>query len=409
MGLYNEVFMINKDKYEEKSKKKLRKEMMKVFYEGNHIKYYLSILIVVVFVLLQIFVANIMKMLIDVATTQNIDELKKFIGLSIIYIIVLAFVQLANNKIKYPFQYKAMKQYKNMVFKKITEKSIASFDSESTGTYISSLTNDAISIDTNYLFTTFDIISNVLLIIGSLGMMFFLSWSLTAVVLISSILPMLVPIIAGKNVAKKEKIVSDKNENFVILVKDLLSGFNVIKSFKSLKEVTMLFKEANHDLEASKCKRRKASNNIGILATVLSFIAEIGVFVYGALLAIRGEITVGVVIAFIQLMNYIVEPIAVLPSLLANRSSAIALIDKFIELSHDCLELDDFIDISNLEYDIKFENFCFGYSEKNVLENVNLTIKKNMSYAIVGSSGCGKSTLLKVLLGEYDDYEGSLR
>lgn len=82
-----------------------------------------------------------------------------------------------------------------------------------------------------------------------------------------------------------------------------MSGFTVIKSFKAESEVAKLFGKDNQQLEQEKCKRRKTSDLIGIISGGASFIVQIGIFFYGAYLAIRGVITAGVVVAFVQLMN----------------------------------------------------------------------------------------------------------
>lgn len=385
-----------------------RREYMEIFYYKNKLRYILAIVTLIILCLMELFVANIMQLLTDVAVEKNMEKLVLFILLSILYIIVLSIMQTVHIKTKFSFVKKAMYQYKKKTFSKISEKNVSSFHKENTGSYISSLTNDVNSIETNYLFSNLDIIKNILLVIGALFMMFYYDWTFTIVVVISSFFPLIVSTLLGNRIIEKEKIVSNQNEIFVSLVKDLLSGFSVIKGFRAEREVTAIFLEKTKELEDAKYKRRMVASIVGIIATILSFIAEIIVFIYGAWLAINGNISVGVMIAFIQLMNYIIGPVSQLPTLISNRKSALALMDKFILLSSYNQIKEGKYEIEKVEQDIVFDHVQFGYSDEDVLKDINVRFEKGNSYAIVGSSGSGKSTLLNMILGSFDNYRGKI-
>lgn len=193
------------------------------------------------------------------------------------------------------------------------------------------------------------------------------------------------------------------------MVKDLLSGFSVIKSFKAEKEAIHLFNEKNNSLELKKCKRMKTEESINIVSGMIGFIVQIGIFLYGAYLSIQGQITAGVVVAFVQLMNYILAPIQRLPALLANRKAANALIDKIVLYTVSNSNEKGEKEISGIDKGIVCRDVKFGYDENTaILKGIDMTFEKGKSYAIVGSSGSGKSTLLNLLLGSYNNYEGSI-
>ncbi|HHX72108.1 MAG TPA: ABC transporter ATP-binding protein [Clostridiales bacterium] len=133
-------------------------------------------------------------------------------------------------------------------------------------------------------------------------------------------------------------------------------------------------------------------------------------FLFGAYLAVsNGSVTPGVVIVFVQLMNFVIEPIGAAPPLLANRKAAWKLIDKLSEsVSLQTRTGGKPVD-NKLTKGITVQNLRFSYEEgKPVLQNVNLSFEAGKSYAIVGGSGSGKSTLLNLLMGSYDQYEGSI-
>lgn len=193
------------------------------------------------------------------------------------------------------------------------------------------------------------------------------------------------------------------------MVKDLLSGFGVVKNFQAQAEASKLFEERNGQLEQIKCKRKKTTQLVQIISGLTGFAVQIGVFVFGAYMAIKGRITVGVVVAFVQMMNYILQPLNTLPTLLADKKAALGLIEK---LSTYCEESstegkDEIIE--SVGEGICFEHVDFAYdAEKPVLKDVSLQFRTGKSYAIVGGSGSGKSTLLNLIMGSFDGYEGKV-
>ena len=125
--------------------------------------------------------------------------------------------------------------------------------------------------------------------------------------------------------------VSRQNESFVAMTKDLLSGFSVVKSFKAEAEVVARFCRRNEELE-EKGRRRRMEEVITMLGTGAGIVAQLGVFLFGAYLAVTKQgVTPGVVIVFLPLMSFVVDPIGSVPPILANRRAAVALIDKLAD------------------------------------------------------------------------------
>lgn len=116
------------------------------------------------------------------------------------------------------------------------------------------------------------------------------------------------------------------------MVKDLLSGFSVLKSFRAEGEAQRLFNQENAALEESKRARGATAQRIHMLGEGASILAQMGVFILGAYLAVTGQgVTPGVVILFVQLMNFVLSPMTELPPLLASRKAALALMDKLAD------------------------------------------------------------------------------
>lgn len=139
--------------------------------------------------------------------------------------------------------------------------------------------------------------------------------------------------------------------------------------------------------------------------------AQLGVFLVGAYLALRGHsITPGVLIVFVQLMNFIIEPIASVPGILAGRRAALALIDKLARALENNVRDEGRAIPAALETGIEIKDLSFSYDkDAPTLSGINMRFEKGKSYAIVGASGSGKSTMLNLLMAAHSDYKGDIR
>lgn len=383
------------------------KEFIRTFYRNNKLCYSIALVAVIGQAILEIVLAYLLQEIMDIAVTGGRKELVDMLIVTALYIVSLVIILLIVRQGKSSFMKKAMKQYRGFVFEKITKKSIGSFSEESISKYISALTNDAITIEQNYLYSSFLLVSRIVWFVAGLGMMFWYNWTMTLVVIGLCLIPMLVSILFGGKLVKEDKIISENNETFVGMIKDLLTGFTVIKSFKAEKEVVKLFDNHNSSLENSKYRRRRVEEFISIVTATSGFVVQMGVFFYGTLLAIRGEITVGVVVAFVQLMNYVLIPLNDVPKCIANRKAAVGLIDKVAEAVAVNISREGRNIPHKLEDCIKVEQLNFGYNnDELILHDINVSFESGKSYAIVGGSGSGKTTLLNLLLGSFTDYEG---
>ena len=387
------------------------KNLRKSFFRGNKILFALTIIFGILGIGISIAFAYLLQRLLDVANTGTIDELKKLILFSLIIFAALFLVEMLLKRIKAAFLKKAMLQYKNDAFEMITKKGISSFASETTSSYLSILTNDATYIEDNYLVGLIASIAQLTSFFGALALMIYYNWMMTLAVILSCSIPIGLSIIFGKKLQILEKEISKKNENFMGKVKDLLSGFFIIKSFQAENTAIKLFDNENEELESEKENRKNTEGTINAISSVLSGALQIAVFVVGAFLAIKGDITVGVVLAFVQLMNNIMEPIQTLPALFAKRKAASGLIDKMEGYAKSNEEEVGTLELKNINDGIKFEDVSFSYNDDGelALKYINLNFEKGKSYAVVGESGSGKSTILRLIMRGYLNYTGDIK
>lgn len=128
---------------------------------------------------------------------------------------------------------------------------------------------------------------------------------------------------------------SDQNEMFVAQVKDFLTGFSVIKSFKAEREVNRLFQASNAETEQVKEHRRRWDAMLSAATQMCGTLLQIGIFFYGAWLAIRGDIQMGTVLIVLNLCNCFTQPIQIVPQYWASRKAALALIQKLARITRE--------------------------------------------------------------------------
>ncbi len=389
----------------------LKKQLLAQFYHKNRFLFCVAVFGSLLSGSLNLILSWTMQQLIDTASgIPGAIPLKVLTPMIAAFLFLCVGAYLVEYASKPGFILRAMEQYKDFAFLKLMEKNISSFHDEGTAAYLSALSNDASGIEASYLEQQFSLITKAVMFIGAFFMMLWFSPLMTLIAAGLTILPFIASVLTGGRLEAAERKVSDRNTDFTTALKDCLSGFPVVKSFQAEKEIWELFSKNNRSLEKEKFTRRRIRTMVGMIGALTGIAAQVGVFLAGSYLALSGRgVTPGAVIMFVNLMNFVIGPIAELPGILAGRKAAIGLVDKLADSLEKNTAPAGGVDIPGLYGGIRLENVSYGYGgEKEILHDISFTFEAGKAYAVVGTSGSGKSTLLNLLLASGGDYRGNI-
>lgn len=393
-----------------KQNKKKNREFIHQLYYKNRINFIVTIILTIAMSSLNLMISWLIQQIMDSMANQNMQAVVRCAWIAASVVIAYTVANAVYRAVYPRFLQRAMQQYRDYAFSRLTQKSLRSFSKEGTALYVSALTNDCTSIENNYLAATFTLIELLFCFLGALIMMLYYSPVMLVLAVALSFLPVAVSMTAGNRLTEQEKEISKKNERFVSIVNELLSGFPVIKSFRAETQASRLFSQRNEQAEEAKKNKRRTEQLISLLANDAGIIAQMGIFLAGAWLAISGKgVTAGVVIVFVQLMNYILNPISQVPLLWSNRKAAIALMEKLSDALSENVREEGREKLNGFSEKIEVKDLTYGYEpESPVLKDLDVQFDAGKSYAIVGGSGSGKSTLLNLLMGSSSNYQGEI-
>ena len=301
---------------------------------------------------------------------------------------------------------RAVKRLRGDVEDKIARLPLSYFDQQPRGEVLSRVTNDIDNIGQTLQQTLSQIVTSLLTIVGVLTMMFYISWLLALIALVSVPASVVVAAKVGKR-AQPQFVAQWKTTGKLNAhIEEMYSGHALVKVFGRQEESAELFREQNKKLYASSFKAQFIS---GLIQPCMMFIGNINyvlVAVVGGLRVASGALSIGDVQAFIQYSRQFSQPLTQVASMSNLVQSGVASAERVFELL-DAKEQDpdpvEPLRPTALRGRVDFEHVAFRYDPaKPLIEDLSLTAEPGHTVAIVGPTGAGKTTLVNLLMRFYE-------
>ncbi|TCP53422.1 ATP-binding cassette subfamily B protein [Tumebacillus sp. BK434] len=305
-----------------------------------------------------------------------------------------------------------VKNLRGSLFAKLQKLPVAFFDTRTHGELMSRLSNDIDNVSNTISQSTTQLMSGSILILGTLGMMIALSPVLTLATLFT------IPLVfwLTRSIAKRTRVLF-KNQQIELgklngHIEETVTGLQVVKAFNHEHKVIEEFEAVNQRLREVGLKAQIWS---GFLMPIMNVINNLGfavVAVVGAVLAIQGDVTIGIIASFLTYSRQFVRPLNDLANTFNVLQSGVAGAERVFEVLDEQEEPADrpgAVELKDPKGHVVFENVSFGYRpDVPILQDVSFESPQGTSTALVGPTGAGKTTVVNLLTRFYDVTGGTI-
>lgn len=340
---------------------------------------------------------------------ENIKSILFTIG---VFIGVTALSQwimnICNNKITYH----VVRDIRDEAIEKIQQLPLKYIDGHSYGEVVSRVIADVDQFADGLLmgFTQFFI--GVMTIIGTLGFMLMINFKITLVVVLVTPLSFFVASFIAKKTYMMFKLQSETRGEQTAFIDEIIGGQKVVKAYNHEETIIQQFDEINEKLQKYSLRAIFFSSLTNPSTRFVNSLVYAGVAVTGAISAIYGGITVGQLTSFLSYANQYTKPFNEISGVVTELQNALACASRVFELIEESPEVPDKPSAKRtiqVDGTVDLDNVFFSYvSDKKLIENFNLHVKKGQKVAIVGPTGCGKTTIINLLMRFYDVDSGKI-
>ena len=346
---------------------------------------------------------------------MNIDKIKSIAILLISIYLISAIFEYFEAILMCDVSNNFARKLRKDIANKINKLPLKYFDKHAIGDILSRVTNDVDTIAQSMNQSLSTLVSAITLFVGTVIMMFVTNYVMAITAILASLFGFIFMAVV---LSKSQKYFVAKQNELGALnghIEEVYSGLNVVKTYNGQKISNEKFDELNNKLYKANWKSEFLS---GLMMPMMSFIGNFGyvaVCVVGALLALNGHISFGVIVAFIVYVRLFVSPLSQIAQAMTSLQSTAAASERVFEFLDETEMSDEsniktLLDKDKVKGNIEFKNVSFKYdgNEKPTIKNFSAKAKAGEKIAIVGPTGAGKTTMVNLLMKFYDINDGEI-
>jgi ATP-binding cassette, subfamily B, bacterial MsbA len=312
-----------------------------------------------------------------------------------------------------PLRNAILRRLRDELFVKILSLPISYFTDERKGDIMSKMTNDINEVEVSVISVLEVFIREPLMLIFFLGTMISISPSLSLFIFIFLPLAGLVIGLVSKTLRKSSNISQQYLSDILAVIDETLTGMRVVKAFNAERHQQLRFTKMNNDLFRIRNKISARKELASPMSEVMGIVVVSVILWVGGRLVLNNESTLTgpAFITYLALFTQIINPFKNLSSAFSNLkkgSAALQRIEDILQVEATIKDIPNAKPIHQFEHQIELRDVSFAYGEKVILSDINLTITKGKTIALVGASGAGKSTLVDLIPRFHDVSSGSI-
>ena len=308
------------------------------------------------------------------------------------------------------------KKFRTRISEKINNLPLKYFDKHATGEILSRTTNDIDTIAQAMNQSLENFASNIVLVIGTVVMMFLTNWIMAATALISTWIGLVLSVFILK---QSQKYFIERQKELGLLndhIEETYSNMRIVKAYNGQKQALKKFEKLNQKVYKANRRSQFFSGLVQPITELIGNLGYVAICIVGAILTMHNMISFGVIVAFIAYVKIFTSPLLSLAQSTTFFQTIAAASERIYEfLDEKDMKKQDKINkelkVEDVNGEIEFENVEFTYSGNATatIKNFSLHIKPGQKIAIVGFSGAGKTTLMSLLLKLYDIDFGDIK
>lgn len=398
-------------------KKKNKGTLKKVFSYIGKYKYFLilSMFFAAVTVGLTLYAPILVGRAIDcIIGKGNVDfvNMKSILIKVAIIVVSTALIQWLMNVCNNKITYNVSRDLRKKAFEKIEILPFSYIDTHSKGDIVSRVITDVDQLSDGLLMGFTQFFTGVITIIGTLAFMLSVNVFITIVVVVVTPLSFFIARFIAKKTFNMFSLQSKTRGEQTSFIDEMISNQKVAEAYSMNEENKARFDKINDDLAKYSLKATFFSSITNPATRFVNSIVYAAVALFGAIMAVKGNITVGILSCFLSYANQYTKPFNEISSVVTELQNAIACAARVFELIEEAPELPDKADATELENvkgSVEINNLYFSYNpDRELLKNVNINVEPGKTVAIVGPTGCGKTTLINLLMRFYDPNNGAI-